>query len=147
MIIQYSRESICMGDDAGAGIYNLDVPEQTSIKQLIDILFYGGYGNTWPVPFGYKDGYWLIHTNIGAIAIVICDHSGKSHFEFQKCPPDMTIQAAAIHSVYACRPLNDWWKTIEQNNYKTVLQSIANAAQRLEPLAFPLNWRMTHIDD
>ena len=147
MIIQYSRESICMGDDVGAGIYNLDIPAKTSIKQLMDILFHGGYGNTWPVPFGYNDGYWVIHSNIGPIAIVICDHAGETHFEYQKCSPDITIQEAAIDSVYACRPLKYWWKTIVQCNYKPVLQSLINAAQKLELLEFPTNWRMTHVDD
>lgn len=146
MLIQYSRESICMGDDAGAGIYELDIPPQTSLKQLIEILSHGGYGNTWPVPCHYNECYWLIHTNIGPIAIVICDHLEKLHVEFQKYHPDRTIQEIGLHAVYACRPVTHWWKTIEQNNYKAVLESIIKAGQKLELLNYPLTYRMTHID-
>ena len=118
VLIQYSRESICMGDDAGAAIYELDIPPQTSLKQLIEILSHGGYGNTWPVPCHYNECYWLIHTNIGPVAIIICDHLEKLHVEFHKFHPDRTIQEMGRHAVYVCRPVPHWWKPIEQNNYK-----------------------------
>ncbi len=121
-----------MGDDAGAGNYELDIPPQTTLKQLVDILCHGGYGNTWPVPYHYNDCYWLIHTNIGAIAIIICDHSDKVHFEYMQIDPDITVPDAGIHSVYACRPIDHWWKAIVQNNYKMVLQSITDAAPKLK---------------
>ncbi|MBQ9818029.1 MAG: hypothetical protein IJM59_11290 [Proteobacteria bacterium] len=137
MIVRYSRESMCMGDDVYAGIYELDIPEQTTIRQLVDILYEGGYGNTWPVPIRfYHDSYWIIQTNIGAVAIIICDHAQELHIEFPLNNQDKTIQDTGIHSVYACRPVEYFWKAIDQSNYRDILQTLKTASEKLVLLQF-----------
>ena len=47
--IDFSRESVCMGDDYYAGTYSMEFAEDETIKDLVTVILHGGHGNTWPV--------------------------------------------------------------------------------------------------
>ena len=146
MIIEFSRESLCAGDDIYAGIYKIDISETTSLSDLIQILCKGGYGNTWPIPTHYHNSYWMIQSNIGSLAYLIYEFDTTEHIEFPYYSPDKTIAELDIHAVYACRPL-PYWPQISKKNYHEVLDRLRRASQRLKPLAFPESPGMIHIYD
>ena len=71
--IRYNRRALCAGDDAKNGIYNIQLPDDAVLSDLMDVVLHGGNGNDWPIPWGYHG--WLIHSNIGKIAEVSSDFS------------------------------------------------------------------------
>ena len=40
-----------MGDDAGNGKYTLEMPDDSTLGELMETLLHGGYGNDWPIPY------------------------------------------------------------------------------------------------
>ena len=66
MIIKFNRRSICMGDDAMNGIFKIDMPDDATVTDLVDVALHGGYGNTWPIPWSSYP--WLVYSNIGVLA-------------------------------------------------------------------------------
>ena len=144
MIIEFSRESLCAGDDIWAGIYKIDIPETTSLCDLIQILCKGGYGNSWPIPTRYHNSYWMIQSNIGSLAYLIYEFDTTEHIEFPNYSPDKTIAELNIHAVYACRPL-PYWPQISRKNYHEVVSKLKWASQQLKPFEFPEKQNMTRL--
>jgi hypothetical protein len=81
MMIRYNRRSLCAGDDVYNGIYDIEMPDDAVLKDLIEILIYGGNGNDWPLAHNH-DG-WLICSDIGGIA-----HISGDLKEVQYCDAD-----------------------------------------------------------
>ena len=71
LTIRYNRRALCAGDDIQNGIYDIALPEDAVLRDLIGVLLRGGNGNGWPIPHNH-DG-WLIFSNIGALAHVSGD--------------------------------------------------------------------------
>ena len=84
LIIKYNRRALCAGDDVDNGVYKIEMPDNATLGDLIEILLRGGNGNGWPIPMNH-DG-WDIYSNIGKIAdvspdqkhIEYCDEDGSS---------------------------------------------------------------------
>ena len=72
IVIRYNRRSLCMGDDAGNGIYDIEMPYDATLKDLVGVLLQGGNGNDWPVPQTSSIG-WVLFSNVGKIADVSAD--------------------------------------------------------------------------
>lgn len=76
MTVKYNRRSICMGDDAGNGIYKIEMPQDATVGDLVGVALHGGNGNTWPIPS--TDYCWLVYSNIGGLAKV-CENKVVSY--------------------------------------------------------------------
>lgn len=72
IIIPYNRRSLCMGDDVCNGIYKIQMSDEATLGELIDVLLHGGHGNRWPIPQTSVIG-WTIYSNIGRLADVSAD--------------------------------------------------------------------------
>lgn len=72
IIIPYSRSSFCMADDINSDVYMIQMPDNTTLGGLIDILLYGGNGNDWSVPQTSGIG-WTVYSDIGGLADVSAD--------------------------------------------------------------------------
>ena len=71
--IRYNRRPLCAGDDAKNGIYDIEMPDDATLGDFMDVVLHGGNGNDWPIPWGYHG--WIIYSNIGKIADVSSDFS------------------------------------------------------------------------
>ena len=70
-IVRYNRRALCAGDDVYNGVYEIEMPDDAVLGDLIDAVLHGGCGNTWPIVQNH-DG-WLLHSNAGNIAYVSGD--------------------------------------------------------------------------
>ena len=77
LIIKYNRRALCAGDDVNNGVYKIEMPDNATLGDLIEILLHGGNGNDCPIPLNH-DG-WDIYSNIGKVADVSPD---KKHIEY-----------------------------------------------------------------
>ena len=73
IIIRYNRRPLCAGDDAKNGIYDIEMPDDATLGDFMDVVLHGGNGNDWPIPWGYHG--WIIYSNIVKIADVSSDFS------------------------------------------------------------------------
>lgn len=99
MIIKYNRRPVCMGDDVQNGIYKINMSEDSTLNDLIEILLNGGNGNTWPIP-QMSDIGWIICSNIGALAGVSADKTTTDYYEDNG---DMKLSILGIKWVFAER--------------------------------------------
>ena len=88
-----------MGDDVYNGIYKITLPDNATLKDLINVLLKGGCGNTWPIP-QMSDIGWDIYTDIGKIAFVSADKTEITYLE-NDCNTPLT--SLGITWVYAGR--------------------------------------------
>ncbi len=79
--ISFRRKSVCMGDDALNGEYIINMPDDSTLGDLLYVVLHGGCGNDWPIPYTGADTHWVINTNIGKIADIFTDNSGEWHTE------------------------------------------------------------------
>ncbi len=77
LIIKFNRRALCAGDDVNNGVYMINMPDNATLGDLIEILLRGGNGNDWPIPCNH-DG-WDFYSNIGKVADVSPD---KKHIEY-----------------------------------------------------------------
>ena len=99
MIIKYNRRPVCMGDDVQNGIYKINMSEDSTLDDLIDVLLNGGSGNTWPIP-QMSDIGWIICSNIGALAVVSADKKTIDYYEGSR---NMKLSILGIKWVFAER--------------------------------------------
>lgn len=90
MKIEFRRESVCMGDDVWNGIYTIEMPEDATLGELLDIILHGGNGNDWPIPYTGADSTWWIHSNIGNLARIYTDSDGEWHIS-DHCRDEKTL--------------------------------------------------------
>ena len=91
--LTYSRKSVCMGDDAGAGDYAVTLPDHATIGELMHVLLHGGNGNDWPIPYTGANSAWVIKSNIGALGTIYTDRDGEWHI---KCGIDARTPLRAL---------------------------------------------------
>ena len=75
--IRYNRRALCMGDDIYNGVYEIRLPDDAALKDLVSVMMHGGNGNGWPLPQNH--GGWVIHTNAGVIAHVSPDQKSVQY--------------------------------------------------------------------
>jgi hypothetical protein len=88
-----------MGDDVQNGIYKIEMSDDSSLKDLIDVLLNGGNGNSWPIPEMSEIG-WIICSNIGELAVVSAD---KKTIEYCDKNADTKLSILGIEWVFAER--------------------------------------------
>ena len=66
--ISFRRKSVCMGDDAMIGEYQIEMPDDALHQDLIYVALHGGHGNDWSIPYTGADSHWIIESNIGNLA-------------------------------------------------------------------------------
>ena len=98
MKIKYGRRSVCMSDDAMNGIYEINMPDDSTLADLIRVLTGGGYGNTWPIPT--TSAGWVICSDIGELAVLTDDNK---RIEYCGAAEDTKLSALGIHWVYGER--------------------------------------------
>ena len=77
--ITFGRKSVCMGDDAGNGKYTIEMPDASTLGDLMEVLLHGGNGNEWPIPYTGANSFWIIKSNIGTLADIYTDEEGEWH--------------------------------------------------------------------
>ena len=84
--ITFSRRSVCMGDDADAGTYTMNMPDGATLGKLLDAALHGGYGCDWPIPYTGADSRWVIRSNLGDLGKIYTDADGEWHIVCARDP-------------------------------------------------------------
>ena len=101
--LTFHRQSVCMGDDAGNGVYTLEMPDGATLGDLLHVLLYGGYGNDWPIPYTGANSVWLIDSNIGVLAKIYTDADGEWHIESLVYPETTPLRTLGITRTFGDR--------------------------------------------
>ncbi len=102
MIVKYNRRALCMGDDVYNGVYDISMPDDATLADLIFILINGGNGNDWPIPMTSEIG-WTVYSNVGKIADVTADKKQIDYLD----PKDAKISELGIVWVFGARSDED----------------------------------------
>lgn len=100
--IKYGRRSVCMGDDVNNGIYTIEMPDESTLGDLIKVVLHGGNGNTWPIPT--TSTCWNIYTNIGKIADIVPENKSIVYADLNE---NTSLSSLAILWVYGCHEEDD----------------------------------------
>ena len=102
--IDFSRESVCMGDDYYAGTYSMEFAEDAVMKDLVTVILNGGHGNTWPVArvASWRED-WVIKTNVGILADIHAKFGGKWKVNYQDFAENRLLKDSGIVRTYAER--------------------------------------------
>lgn len=102
--IQFERESVCMADDVNAGKYIIKMSDFATLGDLIEVLYYGGNGNTRAIPMPTAGVVWLIDSNIGHLAELSLDENNDIKTEYITFHRDTPLCAIGIDRIFAKRP-------------------------------------------
>ena len=86
-----------MGDDVNNNIYQIGMPGDATVYNLMNIIKSGGNGNEWPTPMGFD---WILYSNIGRLAKI---YSNKMKIDFYDIAPRTKLSNLGIEWVYAAR--------------------------------------------
>lgn len=101
IIISYRRESVCMGDDVHNGEYKIKMSDLAALGDLIDVLRFGGNGNTWKIPSTVDT--WYIDSNIGILAELSTDENNDKHVKYIAYNADTPLSSLGVEWVFAKR--------------------------------------------
>ena len=93
-----------MADDVNAGKCIIKMSDFATLGDLIEVLYYGGNGNTRAIPKPPEGVYWLIDSNIGHLAKISLDENGDIKTEYITFHRDTPLCAIGIDSTFAGRP-------------------------------------------
>lgn len=102
--ISFKRQSVCMGDDAGNGIYRIEMPDSAVLGDLMEVVLNGGNGNSWPIPYTGANSHWIIRSNIGNLANIYTDEKGDWHIRYLGFAREKPLTELGISSVFGDRP-------------------------------------------
>ena len=102
--ISFRRKSVCMGDDAMNGVYQIEMPDDALLRDLMHIALHGGNGNDWPIPYTGADNHWIIESNIGNLAHIYTDNEGEWHTEYLSIAENARLSELGITSIFGGRP-------------------------------------------
>ena len=102
--ISFRRKSVCMGDDALNGEYQIEMPDDTLLRDLMHVALHGGNGNDWPIPYTGADSHWIIESNIGNLAHIYTDNEGEWHTEYLGIAENARLCELGISSIFGSRP-------------------------------------------
>lgn len=94
--ILFSRESVCMGDDAGSGEYTIKLEDSATLGELLSVILHGGSGNDWSIPCTGPNSSWVIRSNIGDLAKIFTDRKGKWHITDHCCSEQTLLKELGI---------------------------------------------------
>ena len=101
--ISFRRKSVCMGDDAMNGVYQIEMPDDALLRDLMHITLHGGNGNAWPIPYTGADSHWIIESNIGNLAHIYTDNEGEWHTEYLGFAENARLSELGITSIFGGR--------------------------------------------
>lgn len=101
IVIKFNREAVCMGDDVNNNIYQIGMPGDATLGDLMYVVKEGGCGNDWPVTSGFE---WDIYSNIGRIARIPRRTEEIVYYDNNK---DMQLSSLDIQWVYAARDIDE----------------------------------------
>ena len=99
-VIKFNREPVCMGDDVYNDIYQIEMPTDATLGDLMDVVRYGGNGNDWHITSGYE---WDVYTNIGKLARISPQTEKVTYYDKNK---DIQLSELDIKWVYAARDID-----------------------------------------
>ena len=100
--ISFRRKSVCMGDDAMNGEYQIEMPDSALLSDLMRVVLHGG--NDWPIPYTGADSHWIIESNIGNLAHIYTDNEGEWHTEYLDIAENTLLRELGITSIFGGRP-------------------------------------------
>ncbi len=102
--ISFRRKSVCMGDDAMNGEYQIEMPDDALLRDLMHVALHGGNGNDWPIPYTGANSHWIIESNIGNLAHIYTDNEGEWHTEYLDIAENTLLRELGITSIFGGRP-------------------------------------------
>ena len=115
--IRFSRESVSMGDDAGAGSYTIEMPDDAVLGDLIGVIRQGGNGNDWPIPYTGANSFWVIRSDAGDLADVYTDGDGEWVVRYLAHGETTFLKTLGITRTYGARGLDPADKRPSYNGY------------------------------
>ncbi len=116
--VKFTRESVSMGDDAGAGSYTIEMPDTAVLVDLIEVIRRGGHGNDWPIPYTGANSFWVIRSDAGDLADVYTDGEGEWVVKYLAHDPATPLKSLGITRVRGDRGLDPRDKRPAYNGYK-----------------------------
>ena len=101
--ISYHRASVCMGDDVWNGTYTIEMPDDATLGELLDVILHGGNGNNWPIPYTGANSNWWVQSNIGNLAKIYTDSDGDWHIEDHCCGERTLLKDLGIKWTFGSR--------------------------------------------
>ena len=101
--IEFHRKSVCMGDDVRNGKYIIEMPDDATLGELLNIILHGGNGNDWPIPYTGANSNWWIQSNIGNLAKIYTDNEGEWHIEDYCCDEHTPLKELGIEWTFGSR--------------------------------------------
>lgn len=102
--ISFRRKSVCMGDDALNGEYQIEMPDDALLRDLIYVTLHGGHGNDCPIPYTGADSHWIIESNIGNLTLIYTDNECEWHTEYLDIAENARLSELGIISIFGGRP-------------------------------------------
>ena len=102
--ISFRRKSVCMGDDAMNGEYQIEMPDDALLHDLMHVALHGGNGNDWPIPYTGADSHWIIESNIGNLAHIYTDNECEWHTEYLGIAENARLSELELTSIFGSRP-------------------------------------------
>ena len=62
------------------GEYQIEMPDDALLRDLMHVALHGGNGNDWPIPYTGANSHWNIESNIGILAYIYTDKEGDIEF-------------------------------------------------------------------
>ena len=138
--ITFNRDSVSMGDDAGSGEYTIEMPDNATLGDLIDVIMHGGNGNDWPIPYTGANSFWVIRSDVGALADVYTDGDGEWNIKNLAYDEKAQLKTLGISRVFGAQGLDPKDKRAAYNGYEAALMTgkeikefFANAYDRVGP--------------
>lgn len=101
--IEFHRKSVCMGDDVWNGKYTIEMADDATLGELLNIILHGGNGNDWPIPYTGANSNWWIQSNIGNLAKIYTDNEGEWHIEDYCCDEHTPLKELGIEWTFGSR--------------------------------------------
>ena len=101
--LSFSRQSVCMGDDAGNGEYTLSLPDDAALGDLMHVLLHGGCGNDWPIPYTGANSFWAVRSDAGRLGTIQTDSEGEWHITCSPYPESTPLKQLGLTRVFCGR--------------------------------------------
>jgi len=118
IVLSYSRESVCLGDDAGSGEYRIELPDTAVLGDLIHVIMHGGSGNEWPIPYTGANSFWVIRADHGNLADIFTDGEGDWNIRYLSYSETTPLKPLGLTRVFAARGLDPADKRQAYHGYK-----------------------------
>ena len=121
--IEFSRDSVSMGDDADAGSYTIEMPDDAVLGDLIAVIMRGGRGNGWPIPYTGANSFWVIRSDAGDLADVYTDGEGEWVVKYLAHDEAAPLMDLGITRTCGARGLDPDDKRDSYNGYRAAVMT------------------------